>query len=162
MAEPKKKGAVTALRKLTTLTILGEKMRRPAVKEEYLYRITGTITGIKTGETQYGNWVGFKGNFVARRHDGKLFAAPAAFVPQPMQDMFEAAILTQEAEGLVASVRFGLDVSVLQADSSVGFEYKCVPVIEMASEGQSLLEATLEETPLPKLPAPKAAKAASK
>ncbi len=158
MAESKKKGAVTALRKLTTLTILGEKMHRPAVKEEYLYRITGTITGIKTGETQYGNWVGFKGNFVARRHDGKLFAAPAAFVPQPMQDMFEAAILGQEAEGLVASVRFGLDISVIQADSSVGFEYKCVPVIEMASEGQSLLESTLEETPLPKLPSPKAGK----
>ncbi len=158
MAETKKKDTVTALRKLTSLTIMGEKTRRPAVKEEYLYRITGTITGIKTGETHYGNWVGFKGNFVARRHDGKLFAAPAAFVPQPMQDMFEAAILTQEAEGLVASVQFGLDISVIQSDSSVGFEYKCVPVIELASEGQSLLDSTLDKTPLPKLPSPKAGK----
>lgn len=153
----KKEGSVTALRKLTSLTIMGEKTRRPATKEEYLYRITGTITGIKTGETQFGPWVGFKGNFVARRHDGTLFAAPSAFIPQPMQDMFEAAILTQEAEGLVASVQFGLDVSIIQADSSVGFEYKCVPVIEMASEGQSLLDSTLEKTPVPKLPSPKAA-----
>lgn len=156
-AKAKKKATVTALRKLSALTIMGEKIRRPKTKEEYLYRIVGTITGIKTGQSTYGDWVGFKGNFSARRHDGKLFAAPAAFVPQPMQDMFEAAILAQQADDLVASVQFGLDISVMQADSSVGFEYKCVPVIEMASEGQSLLEATFEKTALPKLPSPKAA-----
>ncbi len=156
MAE-KKKDTVTALRKLTSLTIMGEKTRRPKAKEEYLYRIAGTITGLKTGETGFGTWVGFKGNFVARRFDGVLFAAPSAFVPQPMQDMFEAAILTQEAEGLVASVQFGLDVSIIQSDSSVGFEYKCVPVIDMASEGQSLLDSTFEKTAVPKLPSPKPA-----
>ncbi len=155
MAEAKK-SQIIALRKLTTKTIMEGRIFRPTAKEEYLYRIAGQVTGIKTGDSDYGPWVAFTGNFTARRHDGVLFAGPRAFIPQPFQDMIEAAIKQQEADGLVASVQFGLDISVIQDDTaSIGYQYKCVPVIEVESEAQSLLESTMEKTPLPKLPAPK-------
>lgn len=155
MAEKKKTAEIAALRKLTTKTIMGERVFRPEEKERYLYRIAGTASGTRTGQTDYGTWIAFIGNFTARRHDGKLYASPRAILPQPMQDMLEAQISISLADGLAAAVSFAVDIFIIQSDSSIGYEYLSRPVLEAQNDAMSLLEASFEKVPLPKgLPAP--------
>lgn len=147
------KREVIALRKLTSKSIMGERSARPEAKEKHLYRIAGTAHSLQTGESDFGPWIAFKGNFSALRHDGKFYAAPKAFLPEPMQSMLESEILKASADGLTPAITFAVDVSIAQADTGVGYEYQCKPVIQAENESLSLLEISLKDKPI-QLPPP--------
>jgi hypothetical protein len=68
-------------RQLSSKVIVGTKIG--AIKEETkLYSIVGIANGFKTGESAYGPWIAFKGNFEATRFsDGQTFKAPLAILP---------------------------------------------------------------------------------
>lgn len=144
------------VRKLSTKTIIGARIRlNEGEAERYLFRLAGRVTGIQTGNSDFGPWVAFKGNFQAQRADGELFAGPKCFVPEPVQSMLEDKIQSQLADGLVPSIQFGIDVYAVADDTAaVGYQFKVVPVLKPEDETDSLLAQLNQATPLPALAAP--------
>lgn len=119
-----------------------------------LYSIIGICTGIKTGQSQYGDWVGFMGQFEATRfNDGTRFVAPVAFIPEPASSMMLAALnsATKRAgETGDVSVQFAFIVGAKASDKAAGFEYTIEPVMQ-ASQNDALAE--LRQLIAPKIPA---------
>ena len=146
---------VTFEKKLSTKTIVG-RVKAPEAPEK-LYSIIGVCNGMRTGESQYGGWVGFTGNFEAvRLKDGKVFAGPVAFVPEPASSMMLNALQRAEhANGVgSASIEFAFIVGVKPSDKASGFEYTVEPVLT-AKQNDAL--ANLRQLMAPKLAAlPKA------
>lgn len=131
--------ATTLKRKLSTKTIMGGRIPAPEVKT-FLYRIAGRVTGVKTGTSDFGPWLAFKGNFQAQREDGEIFAAPLAFVPEPVQSMLEDAVQKQLADGLVPSIQFGIDLfAVPDKAAAVGYTFDVAPILKPEDETDSLL-----------------------
>jgi len=134
----------TLLRKLSAKSILGA---RPRFAEgdtdgarKFIYRIAGRVTGVQTGQSDFGPWAAFKGSFQAERSDGAIFAGPKAFVPEPVQSMLEDAVQSQLADGLVPSIQFGIDVyAVLDESAATGYTFAVVPILKPADETDSLL-----------------------
>lgn len=153
-AEPAGKPSLE--KKLTTKIVVGGKVHGGTVEDGpvQLYSIIGICSGIKTGESQYGGWVGFTGQFEATRFkDGARFIAPVAFIPEPASGMMLAAI--QQAERKAAetgdvSVRFAFIVGAKASDKAAGFEYTIEPVMS-ASQNDALSE--LRALIAPKVPA---------
>lgn len=145
-------------KKLTTKLILdGKKVHSGMVEggPVQLYTIIGVCTGIKTGESQYGGWVGFTGSFEAVRiSDGVRFNAPVAFIPEPASGMTLAALqdAQQHSQGTIASmsVRFAFIVGAKPSEKAAGFEYYVEPVMQ-ASENDALSE--LRALMAPRVPA---------
>lgn len=146
------------VRKLSTKTIIGSRIRlNEGEDERYLFRLAGRVTGIQTGNSDFGPWTAFKGNFQAQRADGELFAGPKCFVPEPVQSMLEDKVQSQLADGLVPSIQFGIDVYAVADDTAaVGYQFKVVPVLKPADEADSLLAQLNADAPMPALPAPEA------
>lgn len=144
-------------KKLTTKLILdGKKVHGGMVGNGpvQLYTIIGVCTGIKTGESQYGGWVGFTGSFEAVRiSDGIRFNAPVAFIPEPASGMTLAALTEaqnrNQGPGTV-SVRFAFIVGAKPSDKAAGFEYYVEPVMQ-ASENDALSD--LRALMAPRVPA---------
>lgn len=149
---------VNLVRKLSTKTIIGSRIRmNDGEDERYLFRLAGRVTGIQTGNSDFGPWVAFKGNFQAQRADGQIFAAPKCFVPEPVQSMLEDKVQSQLADGMVPSIQFGIDVYAEADDSAaVGYQFKVVPVLKPEDETDSLLSQLNASKPLPALAAPEA------
>jgi hypothetical protein len=142
-------------KKLSTKVIVGRV--KPPEKAIKLYSIIGVCTGMKTGESQYGGWVGFTGTFEAVRFsDGKAFAGAVAFIPEPASSMMLNALGRAEAQNGVgsASIEFAFIVGAKPSDKASGFEYTVEPVLN-AKQNDALSE--LRKLMAPKLPAlPKA------
>jgi hypothetical protein len=140
-------------KKITTKIVMGEKMKAPTSPTK-LYSIIGICTGYKTGESNFGPWLGFSGMFEATRFsDGQVFASPVAFIPEPASSMMMSAIdnHAKKNEGQTeVSLKFAFIIGVKPSNSAVGYEYTVEPVLE-ASQADALSE--LRKQMLPRLPA---------
>lgn len=130
-----------------------------------LYRLIGQASGYQCGDSNYGPWTAFKGNFEAYNMDGEVFKSNKAFILEPLQTMLKNAL--DESEG--ATIDFALSVSVKRRDDlGIGYEYNVSPILEVKeSDSLSHLRAMAlpspekaEEKPAEKAPAEKPAKAA--
>ena len=120
-----------------------------------LYRIWGIAEGVQTGETQYGPWVAFTGQFGALNSvSGEEYKGVKAFLPEPMQTMLQNALADND------KVEFALLVHLKRRkDLAIGYEYIAEPIID-AQEADPLAHLKLKA--LPQLEAPKAPKPTKK
>jgi hypothetical protein len=120
------------------------------VKE--IYKILGIVTSLKTGESQYGQYVEFNGNFFATNCvTGEQFESGKCFLPDPLPGMIQSALANND------SVEFALSVSIKRRDDlAIGYEYLVSPLVETRSADPL---AHLKQAVLGALPAPVAEEA---
>ena len=88
-----------------------------------LYTIFGVANGVKTGTSNFGEWVAFQGAFEASNYvDGNSYASNQAFITEPIQSMLMGALSESD------SVQFAITVDVKRRDDvAVGYEYITTP-----------------------------------
>lgn len=143
------------VRKLSTKTIVGnvKPLIANATDKVFLYFIGGKAIGVKKGESNYGAWTAFTGDFVAKTHK-ETYRSSKAFLPPVVSDPIEAAFKDTGEE-----IEFAFNIFVKKNDTPVGYEYVCEPVIKIRES--DALAAIMEKAILPPantapaLPAPK-------
>ncbi len=124
-----------------------EKSNPEAPSQIAMYKLYGICNGIKTGESDNGEWVSFEGDFKAVRVDNnEEFRAPRAFISEPAAGMMRAALEEND------SIELAFEVSIVPATNAYGYEYRTNPIFEVA-ESQPLLD--LEKRIQLRLDAPK-------
>jgi hypothetical protein len=128
------------LKKITTKLVMGDRISAADVKdgEIHLYGVIGICTGSKVGESQYGAWMGFTGQFEATRYkDGARFVAPIAFIPEPASSMMAAALDRAAKNNQEPSLQFAFIIGAKKSTAAIGFEYTVEPVLQ-ASQNDAL------------------------
>lgn len=96
-----------------------------------LMRVIGLASGVKTGQSTFGDWLAFTGNFKAiNLETNEEFRAGKCFLPNIASNLIEGAL--QNAEG---DVQFAFDVGVkpvLDRQNKESYEYTVTPLIEAA------------------------------
>lgn len=144
------------IRKLSPKTVSGVKkgVVTPEKPSVLLFKAIGIARGFTTGESNFGPWVRFTGDFMALTPDeaGKFdktrgFRAPGIHLPEPFQGMLLAQI--QEAEKANAdekaaaadakrpanlspvAIEFVVNVFVKYDEkSSTNYVYECEPIVQ--------------------------------
>lgn len=121
-----------------------------------LYRVFGMASDVKHGESQYGPYTEFRGQFRALNlHTGEEYQAGKCFLPVVASNLLEG-ILTS-----VDAAQFAFDIGVKEADTQIGYEYTVTPLIA-ADEADPLTALANSLPDVPKLAAPKKAANAKK
>jgi hypothetical protein len=108
-------------RKLSAKIIVGKRIGQVTEPKD-LFTVIGIATGIRIGQSNYGEWTGLKGEFeVVRCEDGKVLQAPIMILPDAA--MAELAKCTWPTQ-------FAFLVRVVPSTNSAGFEYEIVKVVE--------------------------------
>lgn len=116
---------ITIVTKLSAKKILG-KVKKPEEKT-VLMQVFGIATGIKTGESNYGPWTALTGQFRAvNLQNGEIFQSGICFLPKMGTDLVTPMLKKEGVDGL----EFALNVGIVPADNSVGYEYYVEPVLE--------------------------------
>ncbi len=130
------------IRKITNKDVLGD-IETPK-EDSDMYTILGTIYGYDVGTGTYGDFIKFKGDFMAiRKSDSKEFRSPAAIIPQPMDNalagMFDKAVAEMADEngeiptGKRASCEMAIVIGMKPATTPTGYEWTMRPLIELQS-----------------------------
>lgn len=128
------------LKKITTKLVMDGRVTAADVAEKsiHLYGVIGICTGSKVGESQYGAWMGFTGQFEATRYkDGARFVAPIAFIPEPASSMMAAALDRASKNNQEPSLQFAFIIGAKKSTAAIGFEYTVEPVLQ-ASQNDAL------------------------
>jgi len=155
------------LRKLTTKTLGYDKRQlqtlaniaiEQGLESVHIYNLAGRAKRTQRGESDYGPWCAFKGEFIATLPDGGEYRSPKCFIPEPFGDMMASHVEQTDDNGELQYVQtdFAIEVHVKPADTAAGYEYHVVPLLK-AQESDELLHLRGEmEAHQPKaLPAPK-------
>jgi len=112
----------------------------------YLYSIIGKVTGIKTGESNYGSWIGFKGEFEAW-NDKVSCRSNLCFLPEIISIPLEVAVSNKDED-----ITFGIEIHKKENDSVVGFEYEVKTIIPLKESNMlSDLRKTFDTAPYPEV-----------
>lgn len=95
-----------------------------------LMRVLGIASGVKTGQSSFGDWLAFTGNFKAiDLTTGNEFRSGKIFLPAIASGLIEGAIQQAEAD----SVQFAFDIGVKPVQDRQGkdsYEYTVTPLVE--------------------------------
>lgn len=155
-------------KKLSVKSVVGNiklMVRDGAIKDgDQIMRVYGTASALATGTSDFGDWVGFKGNFKAiNLITSEAFASGKLFLPDVAGDLLEGAV-----SGSDGAVEFGFDIAIEYDDqSATGYIYTATPILEPAEdEALSRIEAAFKRLSPPepesKTPAMDKAKAKAK
>lgn len=143
------------LSKMSYKTVCGKLNRRdiPVGGELHVMRIIGQANGTGSGNSDYGAYTFFKGNFKATNvATGEEFRSGKLFLPAVAQMLLEGAF-----SDTVKSVDFAFDIFIVEADNNIGYEYGARPLVDAGeSDPIAILEKQLAAG-APALPAPKTA-----
>lgn len=117
-----------------------------------LLALFGNVTGVKSGESNFGPWLKFVGSIAAQNLiTGEFFRSGAAFLPEVATQLLLPAV--ESAEG---AVQFGFQIDIKKDEaSSVGYQYTVKPLLPMETSDPLLLMASEIESNFPvALPAP--------
>ena len=129
----KKQREPSLLRKLTAKAIMEVKELKVPTKPVDLYTIFGIANGVRTGDSQYGAWLGFVGTFEAVRvEDGAVFQSNQCFIPEPVMGMLKAQV-EKHPEGVEFAVMIGIKPSPREPDKK--YEYTVRPLVKPADTG---------------------------
>jgi hypothetical protein len=164
------------LRKMSAKTIMAEvdvpnwSVFKDGEKKKFLFSIGGTATDVQRGESTYGTWTAFKGEFIAIVNpvltNGKAtepLSSYKAFLPDPFAGSLAAA-LTHAERG----VEFAINVFIRPPTDkeNVKYVYEIEPVIkvqENAATSRMLAAMTEKMKEINKaLPAPETVKETGK
>lgn len=140
------------IRKISSKTVLGGPPEVPS-KATALYTVIGVATGVRIGQSAYGEFVALKGQFEATNIEtGEAFTAPQCFLPEPLNGMIAAQLAMTDAEGNAnaKSARFAVEVGVIPAKTVTGYEYTARELVD-TTENDPLSDL---RKALPALPAP--------
>lgn len=131
------------IKKVTVKTVFGDPkkyIRDNGLKASVaIVRIVGIATRLVTGESDYGPWVKFKGNFKATNLlTGEEFRSGSCLMPEVASDLVEGAMCGEGVDG----VNFAFDILLVPDDSSAtGYVYQAEPLIDYTeSDPLALLE----------------------
>jgi len=101
-----------------------------------LFNLYGVAHGIKTGDSQYGAWTAFIGNFEALNlKTGERFLSGAAFVPGVVEQLLLSGLTAAQEADANASIQFALQIGVKPAmgskPSTTGYEYTVTPLVDI-------------------------------
>ena len=99
--------------------------------EGILYTAYGVITGIKVGSSQYGEWIAFKGDFIAINEKHEV-SSNLIFLPELATNMLEAAFRQSDAD----SIEFALKIGKKKSDSPIGYEYYIESVLDIKASNR--------------------------
>lgn len=143
---------IELLSKLSLKSVYGAvniKVLHEGKKTIHLMRVLGIASGVKTGSSNFGDWLAFTGNFKATNLEtGAEFRSGKIFLPTIASGLIEGAIQQAETD----SVQFAFDIGVKPVQDRQGkdsYEYTVTPLVE-AQDNDPLKQ--LENT-LPKLAA---------
>jgi hypothetical protein len=140
--------AVELVKKLSTKTICGE-ITKPE-KPHPVFRIAGVSHGIRTGNSQFGDYTAFVGTFRAKNLlTQKEYASGTCFLPKVVEEMLISALREKQSVDTLASVEFSIEVGVTPSKkAAVGYEYTVRPLREFAvNDALSNLLLTMDESP---------------
>lgn len=110
--------------KMVLVEVDGKQVAR-ADGTQTLFRIVGRAMGFKTGNTDYGQWVAFSGDFRATLFaTGEMFQSSKVFLPESVTGMLQAALANS-----TAGADFAFDVGVIPATTTVGYQYTVTSLI---------------------------------
>lgn len=119
-------------KKISIPKVLGGKINRRAVEDAPnsqidLIQVVGVASGIKTGSTQFGDWVALTGNFAAiNLETGEQFRSGVCFLPDVALDP----VVGQLNSG-ASAVEFGYTIGAkANSEIAVGYEYYARPLVE--------------------------------
>lgn len=94
-----------------------------------LFNVGGTVTGLKTGITNFGEFTGFLGNFGAiRLTDGVTFRAPQLFLPSIAEAFVKPTV--EGAAGAPVEFAFIIGIKPMKKpDDSESYEYTVKPIV---------------------------------
>jgi hypothetical protein len=120
-----------------------------------LFQVYGHANGTRRGEGDNGPWVALEGRFEAvnitkdaeGNTDGRVFAGPECFLPEPMQSMIAGELEKTEPETgddgkpvmidgkpkmrrVVDSLEFAFEIGVKRTKTPIGYEYTTKPLIK--------------------------------
>lgn len=97
-------------------------------RERSLMRVIGVATGVRTGTTNFGEFVAFRGQFQATDlSTGKEFRSSQCFLPDDVTGMIHA----QLASGDTKAVEFAFDIGIRPRDDlPIGYEYTSKPLLK--------------------------------
>lgn len=138
------------------LGLLAIKAPEAEGERRLLYTVVGIAQAYKTGDSSFGPYVAFRGQFRATNPDSKDFImSGTCFLPQPAQDLIQSALDGMEADEK-KGVQFAFDIGIIRAEkSATKYEYTVENLIEPEPQSDPL---TLLSQQLPtdrQLPAPK-------
>ncbi len=142
--------------KITTKSILGDVKKLvyggSITGPTAVMRIAGIASKLQHGQSDYGDWVKFKGQFnVINLLTGEQTISGTCMLPGVASELLEGAMLGAETDN---SVEFAFDIILVPDDTSmVGYRYEAKPLIE-AKEDDPLLRLMAS---LPALEKPKKA-----
>jgi len=148
------------IKKISVKTVAGNIKKLIAAQPEGeekpvpFMRVYGVATRVETGESDYGVWKAFIGQFKAvNLLDGVEYSSGKLFLPDVAGDLLEGALGASET----SSVEFGFDlIAVPDTESNVGYVYQAEPLIEPAKDDTfSRLEKSLPGKVLEHKPANK-------
>lgn len=132
--------------KMILVEVDGKQVAR-ADGAQSLFRIVGRAMGFKTGNTDYGQWVAFSGDFRATLFaSGEMFQSSKVFLPESVTGMLQAALANS-----TAGADFAFDVGVIPATTTVGYQYtvtSLIPQDEKSDPLAALLEQVNSVAPL--------------
>jgi len=112
----------------------------------FLARIGGIAMEYFTGESKNGEWVGFKGQFLAVTKDGEQYSASTVFLPVTVANK-----LREQMDSGVTEIEVKADVYATETDKNAsGYAYLCEPVMTSeAAEKMAKLQKSILGTALP-------------
>lgn len=150
------------VRKITPSTICVDELQRMDVPgapaEKILYDVYGMAHKTKTGSTDYGEWIAFKGDFEAITPDGEIFRSGTVHVQEPFQEMLLSALQNAKQADENGSIQFAARVSIVPPrkgkPSATGYEYRVTPLVEAADSSPMLSLREKAQQAAKSLPAP--------
>ena len=144
-----------AVKKLSAKTIVGDvkKLVREGqlTSGTVLYRVIGIADGVRSGESNFGPWTAFSGDFEAvNMLTGEVSRGPQFFSDKSFTD----ALLSRMNANPGAAVEFALEVAIeINDDYPMGFGYVTRPIVENAHDRLGALRSRLAALPAPDAPA---------
>lgn len=138
---------VTIVSKLSVKKICG-KVKKPEGKV-MLMQVFGIATGTKSDESNFGPWTALLGQFRAvNLETGEVFQSGVCFLPNTGLNLITPLLKKDGVDGL----EFALNIGVIPAENTVGYEYYVEPVIE--AKDNDPLEILSKKVAQVALPAP--------
>lgn len=90
-------------------------------------RIVGIAYGLKDGETNYGPYTEFHGNFSATNNAGEMYRSPKAILPEPAQSLLREAVEKAEAG---KGIELAFDFLAVPDAGDRGYKFQVQPLME--------------------------------
>ena len=131
-----------------TIPTIRELLSASKGKEVGLYQIMGAVKTTRTGTSDFGPWVAFKGFVEASNiQTGEVFLSGECLIPGGVTDVLEAQLIANKKSDPDAQVHFAFEIAVIATDVGGNPEAvkrdvtgKLIPVHDPSAMARAILE----------------------